>query len=302
MAIHLTETAGGGLEVAARPNASAFGTRGHQKLAQFLGELKAQPGGSQIKGIQRIFSEVVVDPAKKILRHAHSTLAQSGPGGAPKGSSVLDLIQAKPGVTEIVRETTDDVIAVVGDAKYGGGTVTSRYGKFAERLLTVGTKVTDKLIRGGGVVLNRVRPIAIGYGVLTVAAGTAHAATKDQPDATDDATWMENTFETATDWISVGANFASLLPGPAGKAAAGAVGSYHVAVYGIEETGGEERIVEAAHGAEDLAREMGASNVDAETVGAVTAGGVAIVEGLNFLGGLSSPAGWAINITRMASD
>ncbi|MEZ5013557.1 MAG: SpvB/TcaC N-terminal domain-containing protein [Chitinophagales bacterium] len=86
----------------------------------------------------------------------------------------------------------------------------------------------------------------------------------------------------------------TLLPGQAGFISGVAQGAYSVATTGIEHTGGEKRIVEAAKGAESVAEYLGASDVTKETVGVVATKCMALASVGRVLGEVSAiPIGWA---------
>ncbi|RFS81971.1 sugar-binding protein [Actinomadura spongiicola] len=111
-----------------RRGASPFGTAAHAKATDLLARLKAAE--SPFRGIERVYSEV---------RVVAGQIQQIGgtPGG-PKGAHNLDLVAVKEGRSLTVgQQLTAEVAEKIGDIKYGGGTISQKYGVYGVELVTV---------------------------------------------------------------------------------------------------------------------------------------------------------------------
>jgi RHS repeat-associated protein len=137
----------------------------------------------------------------------------------------------------------------------------------------------------------KIGPIGVGLAViglgLTLGITTAQAATR--PVATTTLDKIEHATENVRGLVDIGAATMSLHP-TGGLIVLGATGVTLAAEKGIELTGGDERIVESGKAAESFAQSHGATEDQAQVVGAVAAGVTGIEEGVSILAG---PIGWA---------
>jgi RHS repeat-associated protein len=110
-------------------HASPFGTSAHQAITNTLDEIKGL-GKAAFKGIERIYGEVAVQ---------HGTDVVQKIGGSPiRGHHNLDLVAMPQGQTLSVNQTLAAGAAeAVGDAKFGGGSITSAHSNFGQTGLTV---------------------------------------------------------------------------------------------------------------------------------------------------------------------
>jgi hypothetical protein len=156
----------------------------------------------------------------------------------------------------------------------------------------IGAERAKDLLSGTKKVLG---PVGTAIGVLALSEKVAHAASSKEPAATDTATRMEQIFEKATDYTDVLVTAAALAPGSPGRVASAAVAQKEIAIAGIQATGGDKRIVEAATSVESLSKRAGFSDVNAETAGAVAAGTMSMGEGVGVITLVTmGPIGWGI--------
>ena len=107
-------------------SASPFGTAAHGRATSVVNEVK-QLG---FKGAERIYSEVRVQNG--IVRQIGGT-----PGG-PKGAHNIDILVTKPGESLNVGESiSGGKASLIGDLKYGGGTINPKYAVHGSPLETI---------------------------------------------------------------------------------------------------------------------------------------------------------------------
>jgi RHS repeat-associated protein len=141
----------------------------------------------------------------------------------------------------------------------------------------------------------KVGPVGTGLAVvgllLTVGVNSAQAATR--PTATTTLDKIEQTTDNIRSVVDIGGAAMSVHP-TGGLIVLAATATTLVAEKGIEVTGGDKRIVDAATGVESFAKAHGATADQALVAGAVTAGVAGIAEGVGVLGDLAmGPIGWA---------
>jgi RHS repeat-associated protein len=120
-------------------SASAFGTAAHQKVPGPTGVLQ-QLKDLGFKEADRIYSEVRVESG--IV-----TAIGAGPAGAPKGSLNPDIVVAKPGQTiSLGQDIRGGVAESVGDLKFGGGKIATKYGALGSPLKTVNGSSTVSVL------------------------------------------------------------------------------------------------------------------------------------------------------------
>ena len=110
-------------------HASPFGTAAHQAITNTLDEIKGL-GDAAFKGIERVYGEVAV-------QHGTNTVTKIGGSPIP-GHHNLDLIAMPQGQSLTVNQTLASGAAeVVGDAKFGRGSITAAHSAFGQQALTV---------------------------------------------------------------------------------------------------------------------------------------------------------------------
>jgi RHS repeat-associated protein len=109
-----------------RGAASPFGTAAHQAATDVVAALKS----ARVPGAERIYSEVRV-VAGRIVQIG-------GTPGGPRGAHNLDLVVARQGRTlRTGEQLTSQAAELIGDLKYGGGAISSKYGVYGVNLATV---------------------------------------------------------------------------------------------------------------------------------------------------------------------
>ncbi|MFZ0159494.1 MAG: RHS repeat-associated core domain-containing protein [Kineosporiaceae bacterium] len=110
-------------------HASPFGTAAHQSMTNLVDEVKGL-GGAAFKGIERIYAEVAVQ---------HGTNVVTKIGGSPiAGHHNLDLVAMPQEQSLSVAQTlTPGAAEAIGDAKFGGGTITAAHSSFGQTGITV---------------------------------------------------------------------------------------------------------------------------------------------------------------------
>ena len=112
-------------------SASPFGTAAHARATDVLNEM--QDAG--FLEADRIYSEV---------RAVNGVVTQIGgtPGG-PAGAHNMDVVVAKPGTTIAVGDNLSGGTAqLIGDLKYGGGVIDSKYAVHGSPLVTINGRTT----------------------------------------------------------------------------------------------------------------------------------------------------------------
>jgi RHS repeat-associated protein len=110
-------------------HASPFGTAGHQEITNLLDEIKGL-GQAGFKNIENVYSEVAV-------QHGTNTITKIG-GSPIKGHHNLDLVGMPNGQPLSVNNTLAPGSAtLVGDAKFGGGSITTAHSQFGQQAVTV---------------------------------------------------------------------------------------------------------------------------------------------------------------------
>jgi hypothetical protein len=121
-------------------DASPFGTAAHKSAADNV-----------LPAVQNIYPEAQRIVAEPVIVNGVIQSVGSGPGGAPKGSHVPDVLVLKvpPGPDVPVGKHVADVGERIGDYKYGGGTANK---KFSDHGLPVDTfnGRTQPALRGDG--------------------------------------------------------------------------------------------------------------------------------------------------------
>jgi RHS repeat-associated protein len=112
----------------ARANASPFGTAAHAQATQVVNSIQ-QIG---VQGAEQIYSEVAVNRTTGVITQI---------GGSPiRGNFNLDLVAMPAGSPPLVANQSTLVAGqadVVGDIKYGGGSITQAHSNFGQRAVTV---------------------------------------------------------------------------------------------------------------------------------------------------------------------
>jgi hypothetical protein len=106
-------------------SASPFGTAAHKEATRVLSEMKGL-----MPGAERIISEPVI--VNGVI-----TRSGGGPGGAPKGAHVPDILVTKENVGTGIGEEVSEIGEAIGDLKYGGGTIAPKYGAHGLPLRTL---------------------------------------------------------------------------------------------------------------------------------------------------------------------
>lgn len=112
------------------------GQDAHADVTATLNDLKSAPAGEKLKDVDRLYSEVRVE---------NGTVTQIGgkPGG-PKGSLNPDLIGVKPGQTLSVGDSNiAPKVELTGDNKAGGGQIAQKYGVLGGQQLTINGKTNS---------------------------------------------------------------------------------------------------------------------------------------------------------------
>lgn len=136
-------------------------------------------------------------------------------------------------------------------------------------------------------------PVGAAAGVYFLGEKAASAASAPPPPSTKSRT--ERAVDTAARAVDIGSDALALVPGPTGMIAGGARAQTEIAIFGIQHTGGDDRIIKAGTEAEHLAKKVGATDGQAHIAGATVAGLTAVAEGTQVIGLVAmGPIGWGV--------